>query len=157
MSNDTNRREALADEILTRGIERIYPAKESARERLLSGEKLRIYLCSDPTGRELHVGHMVPVLLLKRLAALGHEPIILIGDFTARIGDPTDKDAARAQQTKEKVEENMATYIEQIHRLAGTEHFEIRRNSEWFEAMELDSFFKLAAQTTVQQMLERDM
>ena len=82
------------EEILTRGVENIYPNKEELKKILLSGKKLRIYNGIDPTGK-LHLGHSAVLKKLRQFQDLGHEVIVLIGDFTARIGDPTDKLAAR--------------------------------------------------------------
>ena len=84
-------------EILTRGVERIYPSAEFLRERLLSGEKLLLYLGIDPTGTTLHLGHIIPLLKLRQFQELGHKVTLLVGDFTATIGDPTDKLAPRVK------------------------------------------------------------
>jgi tyrosyl-tRNA synthetase len=81
----------LINEVLTRGVENIYPSKEFLREKLLNGEKLVIYLGIDPTGPTLHLGHSIALLKLSQFQQLGHSIILLIGDFTATIGDPTSK------------------------------------------------------------------
>ncbi|TSC91360.1 MAG: tyrosyl-tRNA synthetase [Parcubacteria group bacterium Licking1014_17] len=153
----TDEEEKKIDELLSRGIERVYPSKEEAKKILLSGKKIRVYLGIDPTGKEIHIGHSVVLLFLKRLYEAGHIPIVLMGDFTARIGDPTDKDAARKQLTAEQVRKNMATYWDQISKILDTDKVEKRHNAEWYEKMDLDNFIRLASEETVQQMLARDM
>src|SRR5690348_14946490 len=101
------------EEFLTRGVENIYPNKEFLKKQLLSGKKLRVYLGIDPTGPTLHMGHAVPLKKLRDFQNLGHEVILLIGDFTAMIGDPTDKSAARKQLTRREVLQNSRLYKKQ--------------------------------------------
>lgn len=138
-------------------IENIFPSDKVALERLNSGEKLRIYLGIDPTGTSIHIGHTIPLLFLKQLLEIGHKPVLLIGDFTARIGDPTDKEAARTALTKEQVAENMKTYLQQIGKIIPVKSLEIRYNSEWLENMALKDVIGLASRVTVQQMIAREM
>lgn len=92
----------LIDELLSRGVENIYPNKEALEKVLISGKKLTVYMGIDPTGK-LHIGHAVVLKKLRQFQDLGHAVIVLIGDFTARIGDPTDKLATRKKLTKEEV------------------------------------------------------
>ena len=87
----------------SRYIEAVFPSKEKAAEIMGSGKQLVFYLGIDPTGPDIHLGHTIPLLLLKQIAKLGHQIILLIGDFTARIGDPTDKEAARVALTEEEI------------------------------------------------------
>src|SRR6185369_3846270 len=94
------------DEILTRGVERVFPDKASLEKVLMSGKKIKLYYGIDPTGSTLHLGHLVQLLKLKKFQDLGHEVIILIGDFTARIGDPTDKQTTRKPLTHKQVLQN---------------------------------------------------
>ena len=99
------------EELLTRGVSQVYPSYDEVFKLFEQGKPLRIYIGIDPTGEELHLGHTVQLLYLKKILDMGHIPILLIGDFTARIGDPTDKsDLARRQLTKQEVENNMKNY-----------------------------------------------
>ena len=98
--------EKRIDEVLARGVENIF-IKEELRKKLLSGKKIRLYLGIDPTGADLHLGHVIPLWKLKDFQDLGHEVILLIGDFTARIGDPSGKDTARRPLSGKEIEENI--------------------------------------------------
>src|SRR5215471_8263828 len=100
----------LIEEILTRSVETIYPSKEALKEKLLSGKQLRIYMGIDPTATYVHIGHATNYLILERLHTLGHKIIVLVGDFTAMIGDPSDKSSMRVQLTRTQVEENLQTF-----------------------------------------------
>src|SRR3989338_6464217 len=100
-------------ELLTRGVEQIYPSTDYLRSRLESGDVLTIYLGIDPTGPTLHLGHLIPLLKLRAFQQLGHRVILLIGDFTAQIGDPTDKTVARKRLSHEEVLRNAALYKSQ--------------------------------------------
>ncbi len=145
--------------IVTRGVERIFPNEDFLRSRLISGEQLTIYLGIDPTGPTLHMGHMIPLIKLAQLQELGHKIILLIGDFTARIGDP-DKAQARKQLTHEEVLENAKLYKEQasaVLKFDGENPAELKYNSEWLDAMNFADVLHLASQMTVQRMLDRDM
>ncbi len=149
--------EGAIDDLFGRFVENVYPSLEKAREIFLSGKKLSFYLGVDPTGPDIHIGHATNLLWLKKFKELGHNVIFLIGDFTARIGDPTDKDATRKALTKEEVQKNMRTYLEQVHRILPEGSFSVRRNSEWLEGMTFGDMIQLASNFTVQQMLTRDM
>ncbi len=148
------------DWLLSHAVENVYPSKENVRERLLKGERLTVYHGIDPTGPTLHLGHMITMRKLAELQRLGHKVILLIGDFTAMIGDPTDKGAARKQLTREEVLANCKLYKEQISHLIsfeGENPAEFRFNSEWLAKMTFADVVELASHFTVQQMLERDM
>lgn len=145
------------EELLTRRIEAIFPSSEEAEKRLKEGKKMRIYLGIDPTGSNLHLGHTIPLLFLKQLLELGHKPVLLIGDFTARIGDPTGKEFARSQLTEKEVKKNMENYLEQIYKIMPKESFEVEYNSVWLSKMLFQDVVELASHVTVQQMLARDM
>ncbi len=110
-----NEKEAI-EEFLDRGVERIYPSREFLREKLLSGEKLSMYLGIDPTGLSLHLGHTIPLIKLAQFQKLGHKAILLIGDFTAMVGDPTDKMSARHPLSKKQVLDNCQSYKKQASR-----------------------------------------
>lgn len=148
------------DELLARGVEKIYPSKEEFKKALESGRKLKIYIGADPTAPQLHLGHSTNFLILKKLQNLGHKIIILIGDFTGMIGDPTDKLAARTQLTRKQVLENAKSYKEQVSKILdfdGDNPAEIKYNSEWLSKLTPEDFIRLMARVSAQQMLERDM
>lgn len=126
------------------------------RERLAEGRPLRIYLGVDPTAPDLHLGHAVPLRNLARFQALGHEVVLLIGDFTARIGDPSDKDKTRPQLSPEAIRANVKTYTSQAFRLLDPQRTQIRYNSEWHEEMSLAETVRLTQHFTVARFLERD-
>ncbi len=138
-------------------ITHFFPDRESVLNRFQSGEKFRFYFGIDPTGPTLHIGHTIPLMLLKGLASLGHQITLLIGDFTARIGDPTDKSAARAVLSTEEVEQNMLHYIDQVHKILKEDSFDVVYNSSWLNDMSFKDVIELASKVSVQQMLERDM
>src|SRR3989338_3312794 len=104
--------ENLIEKFLPRGVEQIYPSVDALRQKLMSGERLRVYQGFDPTGPFLHIGHAMGIRAMRILQELGHEVIFLVGDFTAKVGDP-DKDTGREMLTDEKIEQNMANLKEQ--------------------------------------------
>jgi tyrosyl-tRNA synthetase len=145
---------------LNHGIEEVLPSKEALRTKLLSGDRIRVYLGVDPSGPTMHIGHAIALQKLAELQELGHEVILLLGDFTAMIGDPTDKLATRKQLTKEQVQENLIAYKEQAGRFlnfGGDNPVQIKFNNDWLGKMSFVDVIELAAHFTVQQMLERDM
>lgn len=146
------------DQLLTRGVENIYPTKEALAEILNSEKKIRIYYGIDPTGR-LHLGHAVQLKKLRQFQDLGHEVIVLIGDFTARIGDPTDKTATRIKLTKEEIEANAKNYRELIGKILdiGGANIRFLHNEEWTNKLKPEDLLELASYFTVSQLLERDM
>ena len=141
-------------DILERGIENVLPSKEKFAE-LMDSKKISIYLGIDPTSSDLHLGHLVSLLILKRFKEAGHKVVIVIGGFTARIGDPSDKDAARKPMTEDQINENAKTYEKQIERILGD--VEYKNNADWLKKLTFEDVLKLSAKVTVQQMLERDM
>jgi len=148
------------DRLLNRGVVEIIP-KEELDRRLRRGDKIRIYIGIDPTSPMLHLGHAVALRKLREFQRLGHKVIFLIGDFTARIGDPTDRSAARVQLTPEEVRQNAQTYIEQANKILDVyspiNPVEVRYNGEWWDTMGARDLIELAALTTVQQMMQREM
>ncbi len=149
-------------ELLTRSVAEILPSKESLEETLVSGKKLRIYIGTDATGESLHLGHATNYMILERFRRLGHEVIFLIGDFTSRIGDPTDKsDSERKQLSREDVIKNTKTWIDQVKPVIDVENkdnpVKIMYNHEWLSKLTLEDMLGLASNFTVQQMIERDM
>ena len=149
------------DDIMTRGVIDIIPLT-LFQKKLKAGERMKIYLGVDPTGPDIHLGHAVILRKLRQLQDLGHEIVLLIGDFTARIGDPTDKEAARVTMTPAQVNANAKGYKEQAAKILdfSTKHENPARlefNSKWLDKMSFQDVMELAANFTVQQMMERDM
>src|SRR4051794_14363266 len=121
-----------------------------------TGKPLRIKLGVDPTSPDIHLGHTVVVRKLKAFQDLGHTVIYLIGDFTAMIGDPSGRNSMRPPLAPEQIEHNAKTYRDQVFKIMDPELTEIRYNSEWMGKFSAADFIKLAARTTVKQILERD-
>ena len=147
-------------EVLERGTDKVYPTKKALQEKLESGERIRLYLGVDPTGEDLHIGHSVALRKLRQFQDLGHEVILLIGDFTGLIGDPSGKDKTRKQLTRKQVLENAKHYQEQASKIldfSGKNPVELKYNSEWLAKLTFTEVLELASHFTVQQMLERDM
>lgn len=149
------------EEILTRSVVNILPTKDLLKNLLLSGKKLRIYCGADATGSKLHLGHSTNFMILEKFRQLGHEVIILFGDFTAKIGDPSGKDTTRKPLTDNEVQKNLKTWEKQISKIIKISRFgngaRIVRNSHWLSKMNFSDVVKLASNFTVQQMIERDM
>lgn len=147
-------------EVLTRSIDTVYPDKKSLEDLLLSGKQLRIYMGIDPTATYAHLGHATNYIILRRLHDLGHKIVVLIGDFTAMIGDPSDKSAARKRLTKEDVQNNLKTFKDQIGKILDfndtNNPIELRFNSDWLSKLNFEDVVNLASHFTVQRMLERD-
>ncbi len=151
----------LVEELLTRSVDSVYPTKKDVQKALLSGEKLRIYVGIDATADYVHLGHSTNYLLLERLHQLGHEIIVLVGDFTAMIGDPSDKTSSRTRLTKKQVLANLKTFKDQIGKILDFKDkknpIQFKFNSKWLTKLNFEELADLAANFTVQQMLERDM
>lgn len=148
------------DELLTRGISAIYPSKDFFVSKLARGEKITLYLGIDPTGPTLHLGHAIAIKKLAEFQKAGHKIILLMGDFTAMIGDPTDKSATRKQLTHKEVLANLKQYKKQASKIisfSGKNKAEFKFNSKWLSKMNFADVLKLASNMTVSQMLERDM
>lgn len=160
MKIDTS--EGRIEDLLTRSVAEILPTKEGLREALVSGKRLRIYIGTDATGTSLHLGHATNYMILEKFRRLGHEVIFLVGDFTARIGDPTDKsELARKQLTREEVVDNVKTWMDQVRPVIDIDNAEnpvkIFYNHEWLSVLTIEDILSLASNFTVQQMIERDM
>lgn len=149
------------EELLSRSVVNILPTKDLFKNLLLSGKRLRIYSGADATGSKLHLGHSTNFMILEKFRQLGHEVIILFGDFTAKIGDPSGKDTARKPLTDSEVKKNLKTWEKQISKIIKISRFgngaRIVRNSDWLSKMNFSDVVKLASNFTVQQMIERDM
>jgi tyrosyl-tRNA synthetase len=145
--------------LIRRGSEEILVESE-LRAKLLkahtSGQPLRVKLGLDPTAPDLHLGHTVVLTKLRQLQDLGHQVIFLVGDFTALIGDPTGRNATRPPLSPEEIAVNAQTYFQQASLVLDPNKTEVRKNSEWCEALGAQGMIRLAAQATVARMLERD-
>lgn len=154
--------EQKIDEVLERGtIVSILPDKDAFRARLMSGEKLRFYIGFDATAPTLHLSHAKNIMLLEKFRKLGHEVIVLFGDFTARIGDPTGEKSARKQLTREEVLKNVEAWRLLIRPLMDFDAKEnppvIKFNHDWLSKMSFEDVIHLSSNFIVHQMLERDM
>lgn len=144
------------EEILTQGIKKIIE-KENLEKKLASGKVLRIKHGIDPTTADLHLGYAVIYRKLKQLQDLGHKIVFLIGDFTGRFGDPTEKLENRKMRGKKDVEKLAKNYINQISKILDIDKVEIRYNSEWYDKMSADGLLRLMSRFTTAQMMQRDM
>ncbi|MBI3305571.1 tyrosine--tRNA ligase [Candidatus Nomurabacteria bacterium] len=149
------------DELLTRGVEKIYPSREKLKEVLLSAKKLRLYQGFDPTGDKLHIGHMVGLRKHRQWQDLGHEVIFLIGDGTGEAGDPTGKKKTREKFfTSEELRDNAKGYLNQaakIVRFDGENPVKILYNGDWLNKLTKTDVLNIAQNFSVQQLIERDM
>lgn len=148
------------DELLTRGVDDILPSKKELEDILRSGKKLRVYQGFDPSTAQLHIGHVIGLRKLGQWQELGHEVIFLIGDFTARIGDPTGKDETRPLLEKKVVDDNTRTYqlqASKILRFNGKNPVKIKFNSHWLDSLSMQEILNLASLVTYQQVIKRDM
>jgi tyrosyl-tRNA synthetase len=142
---------------LTQGaVDVITPGELTAK--IATGRRLRVKLGLDPTASDLHLGHAVVLRTLRRFQDAGHIAVLILGDFTARVGDPSGKSATRPRLSKEQVDEAATTYVEQLTRILDPDpsRLEVRRNSEWLDVMDIEAILNLTSRTTVARMLERD-
>ncbi|MCD6115039.1 tyrosine--tRNA ligase, partial [bacterium] len=144
------------EKVVERGVVEILPDKESFL-KLAKKKKLKIYFGIDPTSPNLHLGHFVPLKKLAEFQQLGHETILLIGDFTAQIGDPSGRDKKREPLTQEQVQRNMKNYKSQFSKVLDLSKTKIAYNSQWLAKMGLRDVLELASHFTVSRLLERDM
>ena len=146
-------------EIIQRGSEEILvegDLKKKITFSLQEGKPLNVKLGLDPTSPDLHLGHTVVLMKLRELQKLGHKVTLLIGDFTAKIGDPSGRNTTRPVLTDDEIEENSRTYFEQVGLILDMDAVVIRKNSEWANTLSSSEMIRLAGVTTVARMLERD-
>ncbi|MBT4384304.1 tyrosine--tRNA ligase [Candidatus Peregrinibacteria bacterium] len=148
--------EKLVDEVLSLGVSDVIVA-EDLKKKLMSGRQLRIKLGIDPTGFDLHLGHMVVIHKLKEFQDMGHQIVLLFGNFTGQIGDPSGKDKTRPMRNQEELENNAKDYLEQVSKILDVDKVEVVWNADWLAKMNFADVAKLASNFTVSQMLERDM
>lgn len=145
--------------IITKGVERMVneeDLKKKLEKSLRDDKPLIVKLGLDPSAPDIHLGHAVVLRKMKQMQDLGHQIVIVIGDFTGKIGDPTGKSQGRKALSQEEVEENAETYKQQIFKILDPQKTMVRFNSEWLGELKFDSILKLASTTTVARMLERD-
>ncbi len=145
--------EALRE--ISRGAQEIIPLDE-LKQKLESGRQLIVKLGMDPTAPDIHLGHTVILNKLRTFQNLGHKVILIIGDFTASVGDPSGKNATRPQLSREQIMANAQTYADQAFKVLDKEKTEIRYNSEWLSKLGAEGTIRLASKLTVARMLERD-
>jgi tyrosyl-tRNA synthetase len=146
---------------LKRGTVEIFTAAELGErlaEAAQAGRQMRIQLGLDPTSPDIHLGHTVVLRKLRAFQDLGHKAVLIIGDYTARIGDPTGQNTTRPMLSPEQIEQNAQTYFKQAGHILDTtpDKLEVRHNSEWLEKLTTIEIVQLAAKKTVAQMLQRD-
>ncbi len=160
MSKQVLEREAARQLDVMREGAVAFHGEEDLRPRLIAALKeqrpLRIKLGMDPSAPDLHIGHTVVLNKLRRIQDLGHTPIFLVGDFTARIGDPSGKNKTRPALNADTVEQNAKTYVEQVARILDVDNAEVRFNSEWMEGLSSADIVRLCSHYTVARLLERD-
>jgi tyrosyl-tRNA synthetase len=144
------------EEVLTRGVEQVLPDYKTLAA-LMSQRRIRLYLGIDPTAAFLHLGHSVVLRKLQQFAELGHEVILLVGNGTVKIGDPTGRDESRPMLSDEEIEKNFQDWQNQASKILDFSKITIRHNGDWLDALSYSDMVKLLAKTTVQQLLERDM
>ena len=145
--------------LINRGVEELIPEDQlvdKLNRSLKDGKPLQVKLGCDPSRADLHVGHGVVLRKLRHFQDLGHQSILVIGDFTAMIGDPSGRNKTRPQLTLEETKENAQSYIEQAARILDIDKLKIVFNSEWLNAMNFSDVIKLSSHYTVARMLERD-
>jgi tyrosyl-tRNA synthetase len=147
-------------QIITRGIEKIVPQEELRRKLQHSkdtGVPLRIKYGIDPTGIDVHLGHTVPLRKMRQFQDLGHQAVIIIGNYTALVGDPSGRDEARSKRlTEAEVESNATTYLSQVGKVVDLSRAEVHRNGDWFGQMSFAKVLSLCGRVTVAQLLTRD-
>lgn len=142
-------------EILTQGTAKVLSEKE-LKEKLELGRPLRVKLGVDPTAPDIHLGHTVAIEKLRQFQELGHTAVLIIGDFTATVGDPTGRSAARPPITREEVLANAETYTTQAFKILDSEKTEVVYNGDWFRKMTYEEVLKLNSRVTMQQMMQRE-
>lgn len=146
-------------ELLSRGCEEIFPTGELAAKLRKAREEnrpLRVKLGIDPTATDLHLGHLIPVLKLRQFQELGHHAVLIIGDYTATVGDPTGRNKARPQLSHSEVLENASTYTDQVFKILDPDKTEVVYNGTWFAKMTFNEVIRLLANMTLARMLERE-
>ena len=155
MYNKTDEEKII--EILTRGVANIIPGREALEKLLTSGRKLNVYLGIDPTSTRIHLGNAVPLRRLQLFVELGHKVTFLIGDFTALIGDTSDKESERPVLTYEQIEENFKTYKEQAEKFLDFSKVKLVHNSDWLQSINFPGVVKLMRHFSLNDFISREL
>ncbi len=150
-------KKAIIESFLSRGVENIIPGKAEVEKLLNSGKVLNVYLGIDPTATKIHLGHAFPLRKLQLLAELGHHVIFLIGDFTAIVGDTSDKESERPILTREQIEENFQTYKRQAKKILDFSKIELHHNSEWLSKLDFAGVLKLTSHFSLNDFIGREL
>ncbi len=145
--------------VIRRGVEQVVPELElidKLKRSRATGKPLRVKYGIDPTGIDVHLGHTVPLRKLRQFQQLGHQAVLIIGNYTAMVGDPSGRDQTRAHLTEAQVQANAKDYLHQVGKIIDMEQTEVRYNGEWFARFSFLDVLALTSQITVQRMLERD-
>ncbi len=143
------------NEILSRGVAEVID-NEHLRLKMLKGERLRVKLGIDPTSPNIHLGRTIPLLKLRDFQDLGHQVVLIIGDFTGLIGDTSDKASERPMLSRDEIEKNMETYLEQAEKILDTKKFELRHNSEWLGKLNYQEIGEQADVFSVAEFIGRE-
>ena len=147
-------RNKILDEIKKGGVEII--SEDALNKKLGLGRPLRVKYGIDPTTADVHIGHMVPVRKMRQMQNMGHVGVVIIGDYTAQIGDPTGLDRSRPSLSKEQVKENATEYMDQLYTVLDKKRTEVHWQSEWFEKMEIMNLIKVLGKFTVAQIMAHE-
>lgn len=150
-------KEQQIEEILNRGVANVIPNREELKKALLSGKKLNVYLGIDPTSTHIHLGHAVPLRKLQALVELGHHVTFLIGDFTALIGDTSDKESERPVLTKEEITNNFLTYKTQAQKIIDFSKVEVAYNSTWLSKLNYEDVIRLFRHFSLNDFASREL
>src|SRR5438132_1277704 len=145
--------------LIRRGVEQIAPEEElrqKLQRSLATGKPLRVKYGIDPTGIDVHLGHTVPLRKLRLFQELGHQAVLIIGNYTALVGDPSGRDQTRARLTQQQVEANAKDYLAQVSKVVDISKTEVRSNGDWFSKFRFLDVLALTSKITMQRMLERD-
>src|SRR5271155_1921691 len=145
--------------LIRRGVEQIEPEAELVKKlerSVATGKPLRVKYGIDPTGIDVHLGHTVPLRKMRLFQELGHQAVLIIGNYTALVGDPSGRDQTRARLTQEQVEANARDYLAQVSKVIDIAKTEVTRNGDWFSTFSFLDVMSLTSKITVQRILERD-
>ena len=145
--------------LIRRGVDQVVPEnqlREKLERSLRTGQPLRVKYGIDPTGIDVHLGHTVPLRKLRVFQELGHKAVLIIGNYTALVGDPSGRDQTRARLTPAQVEANAVDYLKQVSKVIDIDKTEVRHNGDWFSRMQFLDVLALTSKITMQRMLERD-
>src|SRR5271165_2575795 len=145
--------------LIERGTDQIVPVadlRQKLERSLQTGKPLRVKYGIDPTGIDVHLGHTVPLRKLRLFQELGHQAVLIIGNYTALVGDPSGRDQTRARLTQEQVETNAKDYLKQVSKVIDISKAEVTYNGDWFKKFQFLDVLGLTSKITMQRMLERD-